>query len=258
MAINKVALGHRSEATTPDVLRAVLAEFIAVFLFVFIGVGSVSAYYKLHPETLDITPAGLVSIALAHGLGIVITVAATANISGGHVNPAVTFGLLIGGNITLVTGVLYWIAQLLGSVVAAVLLKFLVVTYEPVPVHALGDGVTLLQGTVVEIVLTFALVFVVYATAVDPKKGSVGVIAPLAIGFTVLAAHFIGVPYTGASLNPARSFGPAVANLNFTNNWVYWLGPLVGAAIAALVYDGIFLSPAPHHEHERVPGHDHS
>lgn len=127
---------------------------------------------------------------------------------------------------------------------------------QPVPVHALGDGVTKLGGIVLEVILTFALVFVVYATAVDPKKGSIGVIAPLAIGFTVLAAHFVGVPYTGASLNPARSFGPAVANLDFTNNWIYWLGPLVGAALASLVYDGVFLSPPPPHGHHPIPDRD--
>ncbi|CAM6092607.1 unnamed protein product [Calypogeia fissa] len=255
---NKVAVGHRREATTPDVLKAVLAEFIAVFLFVFIGLGSVSAYYKLHPDDLDLTPSGLVGIALAHGLAIAITVAATANISGGHVNPAVTFGLMIGGNITLVTGLLYWVGQLLGSVCAAAILKFVLTDTEPVPVHGRGVGVTIIGGLVLEIVLTFALVFVVYATAVDHKKGSVGVIAPLVIGFTVLAAHFIGVPYTGASLNPARSFGPAVVNLDFTDNWIYWVGPLIGAAIAALVYDGIFITEAPSHGHTQVPEHDYS
>lgn len=250
MPINKVALGQTREATAPDVWRKVLAEFIATFLFVFIGLGSVSAYFKLHPGG-DITPAGLVGIAVAHGLAIAITVAATAGISGGHVNPAVTFGLAIGGKITLITGLLYWIAQLLGAVLAAAILKFVIVS-EPVPVHALGDGVSLIGGIVLETVLTFALVFVVYATAVDEKSPAKG-IAPLAIGFTVLAAHFIGVPYTGSSLNPARSFGPAVVNLDFTNNWVYWLGPLVGAAIAGLVYDNVFLGP-PEHGH---PGPDH-
>lgn len=258
MAIsNKVAVGNSREATAPDVLKAVFAEFIAVFLFVFIGLGSVSAYYKIHPDA-DVTPAGLVGIALAHGLAIAITVAATANISGGHVNPAVTFGLVIGGNITLVTGLLYWVGQLLGSIAAALVLKFVIVSHEPVPIHALGDGVTKIGGLVMEIILTFALVFVVYATAVDHKKGSIGVIAPLAIGFTVLAAIFVGVPYSGASLNPARSFGPAVANLDFTDNWIYWVGPLVGAALASLVYDGVFLTPPPPHGHSPIPDHDHS
>jgi aquaporin TIP len=101
-------------------------------------------------------------------------------------------------------------------------------------------------GLILEIILTFGLVFVVYATAVDPKKGSIGIVAPLVIGFTVLAAHFIGVPYTGASLNPARSFGPAFVTMTWANHWIYWVGPLIGAAIAAVVYGEIFLSPASH------------
>lgn len=109
----------------------------------------------------------------------------------------------------------------------------------------------IIGGLVLEIILTFALVFVVYATAVDPKKGSIGVIAPLAIGFTVLAAIFVGVPYSGASLNPARSFGPALVNLDFHNHWIYWVGPLIGAGLASLVYDGLFLSPSS--DHSSVP-----
>lgn len=240
----KIALGRSSEATSADALKAAFAEFIATFLFVFLGVGSCVAYAKIHDGELD--AAGLVAIALAHGLGIVITVAATANISGGHVNPAVTLGLAIGGHITIFRGALYWIAQLLGSVAASFTLKLIIVPGQVIPPHGLGDSVSWVGGLVLEIILTFALVFVVYATAVDPKKGSIGIVAPLAIGFTVLAAHFVGVPYTGASLNPARSFGPAVASFTWANQWIYWVGPLVGAALAAVVYGEIFLSPASH------------
>lgn len=116
-----------------------------------------------------------------------------------------------------------------------------------VPIHGLGAKVTIIGGVVLEIVLTFSLVFVVYATAVDPKKGSIGIIAPLAIGFTVLANHFIGVPYTGASMNPARSFGPAVAAWDFTNHWIYWVGPLIGGALAGVLYGEVFLTPETGH-----------
>ncbi|KAG6549672.1 hypothetical protein Mapa_008651 [Marchantia paleacea] len=242
----KLAVGHRAEATAPDAIKAGFAEFIATFLFVFIGVGSVSAYNKIFPVG-DMTSAGLVGIALAHGLAIVITVAATANISGGHVNPAVTFGLMVGGHITIVRGFIYWVGQLVGAFLAAGLLKWVIVSVEPVPVHALGAGVSVWSGLVLEIVLTFSLVFVVYATAVDPKKGSIGVVAPLAIGFTVLANHFVGVPFTGASMNPARSFGPALVNWSWASHWIYWVGPLIGAAIAGIVYDGVFISEASGH-----------
>ncbi|KAL2610218.1 hypothetical protein R1flu_028791 [Riccia fluitans] len=243
MALNKIALGSTAEATTTEAWKAAFAEFIATFLFVFIGVGSCIANSKINAG--DLTPAGLVAIALAHGLAIVITVAATANISGGHVNPAVTFGLAVGGHITILRLALYWIAQLLGASLASFLLKWTIAAASPggVPIHALGAGVSHTGGVVLEIILTFSLVFVVYATAVDPQKGSIGIIAPLAIGFTVLANHFIGVPFTGASMNPARSFGPAFATFNFHNQWVYWVGPLFGGGIAGLLYDLVFLGP---------------
>ncbi|KAJ7225052.1 hypothetical protein O6H91_Y463800 [Diphasiastrum complanatum] len=122
--MGKIALGSASEASQPDAIRAALAEFIATFLFVFAGVGSAIAYGKLLPG--DLTPAGLVAIALAHGIALFVVIAATANVSGGHVNPAVTFGLALGGHITILRGALYWIAQLLGSTAASLVLKYIV------------------------------------------------------------------------------------------------------------------------------------
>ncbi|BBN14438.1 aquaporin TIP [Marchantia polymorpha subsp. ruderalis] len=241
MALNKMVLGRSTEATAPDALRAVFAEFIATFLFVFIGVGSCIAHSKLSDGPLE--AAGLVCIAIAHGLAIAVTVAATANISGGHVNPAVTFGLAVGGYITIVRAAFYWIAQLLGATLAAYLLKAIILTTGlSMPIHGLGAGVSITGGLILETVLTFALVFVIYATAVDGKRGQIGIIAPLAIGFTVLADHFIGVPFTGASMNPARSFGPAFAAMDFHNHWIYWVGPLLGGGIAGIIYDGVFMT----------------
>ncbi|KAG6543019.1 hypothetical protein Mapa_015515 [Marchantia paleacea] len=246
MALNQIALGRRSEATEPDALKAVFAEFIATFLFVFIGVGSCIAHSKLNAGPLD--AAALVCIAIAHGLAIVVTVAATAKISGGHVNPAVTFGLAVGGHITVIRAAFYWIAQLLGATLAAYLLKGVILTTGlSLPLHALGDGVSVTGGLVLEIVLTFALVFVIYATAVDGKRGEIGIVAPLAIGFTVLANHFIGVPFTGASMNPARSFGPAFAAMDFHNHWIYWVGPLLGGGLAGVAYELVFMSPETGH-----------
>lgn len=128
-----------------------------------------------------------------------------------------------------------------------------VTTGEDVARHAIGLGMTPWSATLMEIILTFTLVFVVFATAVDPKKGTVGVIAPLAIGFTVLAQIFVGAPFSGASMNPGRSFGPAVVAWDFKDHWVYWLGPFVGAALAALIYDGVFISPAPPAGHQAIP-----
>lgn len=248
MAIgNKVAVGRSDEVTSVDGLKASFAELIATFLFVFIGVGSVISYNSIHEGELD--AAGLTVIALAHGIAIFITVAATAGISGGHVNPAVTFGLAIVGKITILRGLLYWIGQLVGAAAASYLLKF-VLPHAVLPIHTLSAAEGVWGGLILEAVLTFSLVFVIFATAVDAKSP----IAPLAIGFTVLIAHFVGVPYTGASLNPARSFGPAFAAWDFTDHYVYWIGPLVGGGIAAILYDEIFLAPPPHHGHPTPAG----
>jgi len=247
----KLAFGESDEAASSDALKGAVAEFISLFLFVFIGVGSVMSYEKIHPAG-DLEASGLLVIAIAHGLAIAILVAATANISGGHVNPAVSLGLALAGKITVVRLVLYWIAQLLGAVAGAWVLK-MVTTGEDVARHAIGAGMTPMAAVVMEIILTFTLMFVVFATAVDPKKGTVGIIAPLAIGFTVLAQIFVGAPFSGASMNPGRSFGPAVVALDFTNHWVYWLGPFLGAALAALIYDGVFISPAPPADHQPIP-----
>ncbi|KAJ4838543.1 hypothetical protein Tsubulata_032874 [Turnera subulata] len=184
-------------------------------------------------------PAGLVAVAVAHGLALFVGVSIAANISGGHLNPAVTLGLAIGGNITILTGLFYWIAQLLGSTVACLLLKF--VTDEGIPTHGLASGVGAFEGIVFEIVATFGLVYTVYATAADPKKGSLGTIAPIAIGFIVGANILAAGPFSGGSMNPARSFGPAVVAGDFAGHWIYWVGPLIGGALAGLIYGDIFI-----------------
>ncbi|XP_060971315.1 aquaporin TIP2-1 isoform X2 [Cannabis sativa] len=186
-------------------------------------------------------PAGLVAIAICHGFALFVAVSVGANISGGHVNPAVTFGLAVGGQITILTGIFYWIAQLLGSIVACFLLKF-VTGGLAVPTHGVAEGVGAIQGVVMEIIITFALVYTVYATAADPKKGSIGTIAPIAIGFIVGANILAAGPFSGGSMNPARSFGPAVVSGDFSGNWIYWVGPLVGGAIAGLVYGNVYIN----------------
>lgn len=114
-------------------------------------------------------------------------------------------------------------------------------TLQAIPTHGVAAGMSELEGVVMEIVITFALVYTVYATAADPKKGSLGTIAPIAIGFIVGANILAAGPFSGGSMNPARSFGPAVASGNFAGNWVYWVGPLIGGGLAGLVYGDIFI-----------------
>ncbi|CAN1847016.1 Aquaporin TIP1-3 [Linum perenne] len=249
MPISSIAFGSLGEAGQPDALKAGLAEFISMLIFLFAGEGSGMAYGEISLGKLTgggpATPAGLISAALAHAFALFVAVSVGANISGGHVNPAVTFGAFVGGHITFVRSVIYWIAQLLGSVVACLLLKFATGGLET-SAFALSAGVGQWNAVVFEIVMTFGLVYTVYATAVDPKKGDLGTIAPIAIGFIVGANILVGGAFDGASMNPAVSFGPAVVSWTWTSHWVYWLGPFVGAGIAALVYEIIFIAPSTH------------
>lgn len=235
----KIAFGSLGDSFSVGSLKAYLSEFIATLLFVFAGVGSAIAYSKLTSDAA-LDPPGLVAVAVAHAFALFVGVSIAANISGGHLNPAVTFGLAIGGNITILTGVLYWIAQCLGSIAACLLLKY-ATSAESIPTHGVASGMSAVEGVVMEIVITFALVYTVYATAADPKKGSIGIIAPIAIGFIVGANILAAGPFSGGSMNPARSFGPAVVSGDFSQNWIYWLGPLIGGGLAGLVYGDIFI-----------------
>jgi aquaporin TIP len=219
--------------------RATFAEFIATLLFIFLGAGTVVVTGGLMKEGL--TSARLVAIALAHGLAIALLVAATAKISGGHINPAVTFGALVTGKIRPPQAMMYVGAQLAGAVVGAWMLTLVIpaAARGNLGAHGLGAGISAGGGLVAEIVLTFALVFVVFAVAMDPK--GLGHLAPAAIGLTVLVDHLFGVPVTGASMNPARSFGPALVAGAWNSHWIYWIGPLAGGALAAWVYESLFL-----------------
>ncbi|KAJ7975853.1 Aquaporin TIP1 [Quillaja saponaria] len=250
MPIHRIAVGNPGEASQPDAIRAAFAEFFSMIIFVFAGEGSGMAFSKL-TDNGSATPASLIAASLAHAFALFVAVSVGANISGGHVNPAVTFGAFLGGNITLLRGIMYWIAQLLGSVVACMLLKFVTGGLET-PAFSLSSGVSVWNAVIFEIVMTFGLVYTVYATAVDPKKGNVGIVAPIAIGFIVGANILAGGAFEGASMNPAVSFGPAVISWSWTNHWVYWFGPLLGAAIAAIVYDNIFIGDA----HEPLSNND--
>ncbi|KAF8077274.1 hypothetical protein N665_1049s0008 [Sinapis alba] len=234
-------------------LKAYLAEFISTLLFVFAGVGSAIAFGKL-TENAALDASGLVAIAVCHGFALFVAVSIAANHSGGHVNPAVTFGLVLGGKLKVITGIFYWVAQLLGSTVACFLLKF-VTGGLAIPIHSVAAGVGSTEGVVMEIIITFALVYTVYATAVDPKNGTLGTIAPLAIGLIVGANILAAGPFSGGSMNPARSFGPALVAGDFSGHWVYWAGPLVGGGLAGVIYSNAFITDQsnPETESERVP-----
>jgi MIP family channel proteins len=207
-----------------DKLRPCLAEFIGTFALIFVGIGAIKTAGH---DTL--------AVALAHGLTIAAFVSATMHISGGHLNPAVTFGLVCGGHMTVADAVRYWIAQLLGGITAALIClglfgRDVVVTGTPQLAINLNGG----QGILVEAILTFFLVFVVYGTAVDARGARA--VAGLAIGSTITLDILFGGLLTGAAMNPARAFGPALAANFWKDHYVYWLGPLIGGALGGLVY----------------------
>lgn len=221
--------------------QKLLAEFIGAFLFVFIGAGAICTDQAMRAS--GGSGIGLIGIALAHGLALSVVITALGHISGAHFNPAVTIGFWVTRKMGTLLSLSYWVAQLLGSICAAYALAHLLPASIWGPV-ALGTpdltDFTRLHGILLEGVMAFFLVFVVFATAVDPK-GAFNKVAGFAIGLTVSADILLGGPFTGASMNPARSFGPAVIAHHWQNHVVYWVGPLFGGVIAAWVYDRFLL-----------------
>ncbi|KAE8705348.1 hypothetical protein F3Y22_tig00110429pilonHSYRG00799 [Hibiscus syriacus] len=259
MPTRRYVVGRADEATHPDSMRAALAEFLATIIFVFAGEGSVLAFDKMYKgRTTDTstTPARVVMVALAHGLALFAAVASSMNVSGGHVNPAVTFGALLGGRISVIRALYYWLAQLLGAIAACLLLRLTAGMRPTGFMVAYGTGE--LRCMILEIVMTFGLVYTVYGTAVDPKRGSMGTIAPLAIGLIVAANILVGGPFDGGAMNPARAFGPALVGWRWNNHWIYWVGPLIGGGLAGLVYEYMIIpavEPA-HQTHQPLAPED--
>jgi len=225
--------------------RALMAEFVATMMFVFMATGLIVSYNQDKTQGGDYG-AGLVSISLGIGIGLSTMIYTVANISGGHLNPAVTVGLLLIRQIELFKAIGYIICQMGGGIVGAALMYGVMPGNATVPVNmgatSLGIGVTPGEGCAIEICLTFILVFTVCATAeLAGDLKHMGRFAPLAIGYAVLVDVMIGAPFTGASMNPARSFGPAVVAGYWVNHWVYWVGPMVGGIIASVVYHYLFI-----------------
>jgi aquaporin TIP len=229
---------------------ALLAEFIGSFALTFVGIMAIHAA----------TPgsAGLIAVAMAHGLVLAIMVTATAPSSGGHINPAITLGFLVTGKISPVAAVGYIIIQLLGGVVAALAVYAILggdvkaarVVFDGTP--NIAAGISPLTAFGCEVIATFFLAFVVWGTAADPRAAKLGGFAiGLTIAFDILAVG----PLTGASMNPQRSFGPTligslaenVPSL-WANHWVYWAGPIVGACLAALLYNFVLWPRTPRTE----------
>ena len=206
--------------------RKYAAEFFATMLFVYIGTGSVAA-------ELTTAEFQIVGIALAFGLGIVTLAYTIGSVSGGHINPAVTFACVLNGDLSPLGGAFYVLSQLLGAVVGSALVMGTFGDVVGNTRNSLGDGVTVGQGFLAETVLTFLLVLVVLSTCKEVYGGA-------AIGLAVFCAHIVAIPITGTGINPARSIGPAFVDGNVTYLWLFVIAPLLGSSIAVGVKKFIF------------------
>jgi len=217
-----------------DYIRRGVAEFVGTFALIFVAAGG--AAYARSP----------IDLAFANGLVIAVMVSAFWFMGCGFFNPAATLGLLVARRIAPLLAVWYWIMQFGGAILAALLLKWVLpsaaVSASNLGVPAVGSGVGTGAAVVVEAVLTFFLVWVIFATAIDPR-GAFKQIAGLAIGFTVAFGVLMAYGLTGGAMNPARAFGPQLAGNHWTHAWVWYVGPFAGAVIAAALYELLYLRP---------------
>eukprot|EP00730_Choanoeca_flexa_P016738 TRINITY_DN7971_c0_g1_i3.p1 TRINITY_DN7971_c0_g1~~TRINITY_DN7971_c0_g1_i3.p1 ORF type:complete len:255 (+),score=22.20 TRINITY_DN7971_c0_g1_i3:36-800(+) len=232
-------------------LKKFIAECVATFLFIVIGCGAIQSLTIQSSD--DASPVALVTgIAFAHGLAIFVLVSATANISGGHINPVVSLAFaIVDSSFTVTQLVGYTVAQIVGAIVGTAYLEAMypssVLHKTKYGSHQLGSDTSATNGLMIEIALTFVLVLVILRTAADAEGQS---FAPLCIGVAVLIDHLVGIPTTGASMNPARSFGPALfSGKAWDNHWIYWVGPIAGSILAAVIYKFLLATRQPNHNY---------
>nr|CAA04652.1 major intrinsic protein PIPa2 [Craterostigma plantagineum] len=222
--------------------RAGIAEFMATFLFLYITILTVMGVNRAPNKCASV---GIQGIAWAFGGMIFALVYCTAGISGGHINPAVTFGLFLARKLSLTRAVFYMVMQCLGAICGAGVVKgFYKPTYnlEGGGANVVANGYTKGDGLGAEILGTFVLVYTVFS-ATDAKRSArdshVPILAPLPIGFAVFLVHLATIPITGTGINPARSLGAAIIynhDRAWHDHWVFWVGPFIGAALAALYH----------------------
>ncbi|XP_049910141.1 aquaporin-4-like isoform X1 [Epinephelus moara] len=223
---------------TQEFWRCVGAEFFAMLLFVLLSLGSTINWGAVEK---DPHPPDLVLISLCFGLTIATMVQCFSHISGAHINPAVTAAMVVTRKLSLAKAVFFLLAQCTGAIVGAAIL------YGITPASVRGSmGITTVNmsisvgnALVVELFITFQLVFTVFATC-DNKRSDLKGSSALAIGLSVCIGHLFAIPYTGASMNPARTFGPAMVTWCWENHWVYWVGPTLGGTLAGALYEYLF------------------
>jgi aquaporin Z len=222
-----------------NTLRPLVAELVGTFFLVFAGVGAIVS------ETYRSGTVGFVGIALAHGVALAIGISATMSVSGGHLNPAVTVGLLSVGRIEVSKAAQYIVAQLLGATIAVLAVKGLypemagrIAVYG---MPRLAYDVNAIQGIVIEAIMTFMLAFAVMGTCVDPRGPKIG---GFGVGLTVFFGILAGGQMTGGAMNPARAFAPMLVGWQWTGWGIYWVGPILGSVVAMQVYERLLMSKA--------------
>eukprot|EP00918_Siedleckia_nematoides_P070300 GHVU01153452.1.p1 GENE.GHVU01153452.1~~GHVU01153452.1.p1 ORF type:complete len:281 (+),score=24.85 GHVU01153452.1:141-983(+) len=222
---------------------ALLSELLGTLFLVFVACGACSDTGE------DNRVPSVVQISLAFGLSVATMVWCICNVSGGHINPAVTAGMLVTRKISVVRAVLYIVAQCVGAIIGAGLLRAVtpaglndklgITNLGNYTVPKLGTvAVSAGQGFGIELLITFVLVFTVFASC-DGNRKDLNGSAPLQIGLSVTMCHLFAVKFTGSSMNPARTFGPAIIAGQWENHWIYWVGPIAGGVLAGIIYDFI-------------------
>jgi MIP family channel proteins len=222
----------QTELASPAMRRALAAEALAMLLFVFFAAGT--AVMTTGALADRFAPARILVVAIAHAVAFGLAVAAATAFSGGHVNPAISIAAVIAGRMPARRGAMYVVAQLAGAVGGVLLLKMLVpgATTNGLGIQAVGARVTTEAAIVIEMMMTCALVFAFFLTVTSVRRD----LRPFVLGAVVLLAHLFAAGLTGASMNPARAFAPALLTGAWADHWVYWAGPLMGAALAAVLW----------------------
>ena len=209
-------------------------ELLATFIFVFFTVGSVCVTSYLD---LSLSGIGLFIMSTGQGIGVFLGISSLKKISESHLNPVVTISMLLTGKISLITSLIYIFAQIIGSLIAVFLLyNYLWLNLETgMGLHTISPEISLIDGLLIEIIITFILVITILLTLQNNKD-----IAPLTISLVVFICGIVAMPLTGASMNPARSLAPALLSGEWTNHWIYWGGPIIGSVIATFIYIILF------------------
>ena len=209
-------------------------ELLATFIFVFFTVGSVCVTSYLD---LSLSGIGLFIMSTGQGIGVFLGITSLKNISESHLNPAVTISMLLTGKMSLITSLIYIFAQIIGSLIAVFLLyNYVWLNLDTgMGLHSISPEISLIDGLLIEIIITFILVITILLTLQNNKD-----IAPLTISLVVFICGIVAMPLTGASMNPARSLAPALLSGEWINHWIYWGGPIIGSVIGTFIYIILF------------------